>query len=154
GEIPMYNVEGVSPAFGGTVAAPIWHDYMLQVVQGLPAIGFPTPPPPKSGKVPSVVGMRYGGAAKLLVQANFTPVRQDVPSDQPKGTVVAQSPAAGTSATLGAAVTLSVSNGLPAKTAVPNVVGMTQADAENALQQAGFAVTVVGVATSDKKQDG
>ena len=32
--------------FGGTLAAPIWHDYMLRVMAGMPAEGFPAPPPP------------------------------------------------------------------------------------------------------------
>src|SRR5438552_8060269 len=127
----MYNVEGVSPAFGGTVAAPIWHDYMLQVVQGLPALGFPAPPPPQSGKIPTVVGMKYGAATKVLAQANFTAIRKDVPSDQPKGTVVAQTPAGGSSAELGTGVNLSVSTGVPTKTAVPDVVGMSRSDAEH-----------------------
>jgi penicillin-binding protein 1A len=155
GEIPMYNVEGVSPAFGGTVAAPIWHDYMLQLVQNLPALNFPPPPPEKSGQVPNVVGMLWAKASKTLAQANFTPIRKNVPSPQPKGTVVAQTPRAGAKAVLGTGVTLSVSTGQPAKgLKVPNVVGMTQHDAQRTLQKAGFVVSVVEVATTDPKQDG
>jgi len=154
GEIPMYNVEGVSPAFGGTVAAPIWHDFMAQVVQNLPPVDFPPPPPTPTGKVPNVVGRLYGGAVNALTQADFTAIRKDVPSPQPAGTVIAQSPPAGTKAPLGTAITLSVSTGAPAQSTVPDVVGMTEADAQAALQQAGFAVSVVDVTTTDKRKDG
>jgi beta-lactam-binding protein with PASTA domain len=150
----MYNVEGVSPAFGGTVAAPIWHDFMAQVVQNLPPVDFPPPPPTPTGKVPNVVGRLYGGAINALTQADFTAIRKDVPSPQPAGTVIAQSPPAGTKAPLGTAITLSVSTGAPAQSTVPDVVGMTEADAQAALQQAGFAVSVVDVTTTDKRKDG
>ena len=154
GEVPMGTVEGVYPAFGGAVAAPIWHDYMAQVVAGLPAIDFPTPPPVQSGKVPNVVGLLFGGAQNLLSKADFTAIRKDVPSPQPVGTVVAQSPPAGSKAPLGTGVTLSVSTGAAANITVPDVVGMTEADAQAALGQAGFVVSVVDVTTTDKKKDG
>ena len=68
-----------------------------------------------------------------------------------------QTPAAGTTVPQGTPVTISVSSGAetpaspgptptsPGATAVPNVVGMTQADALAALQEAGFtAVTTTG----------
>jgi penicillin-binding protein 1A len=154
GEIPMGTVEGVYPAYGGAVAAPIWHDFMAQVVENLPAIEFPTPPPVESGKVPNVVGLRFGGAANLLERANFTAIRKDVPSPQPPGTVIAQTPPAGTKAPLGTGVTLSVSTGAPAQIAVPDVVGMTQADAQTTLEQYGFVVSIVPVSTPSKQQDG
>ncbi len=32
--ISMYDVNGLGPGFGGTLAAPIWHDYMSQASQG------------------------------------------------------------------------------------------------------------------------
>lgn len=43
GEIPMTSVEGVSPVFGGTIPAEIWHDFMAVAVAGQPVEGFPTP---------------------------------------------------------------------------------------------------------------
>ena len=154
GEISMYNVEGFAEMFGGDIPAEIWHDFMSQVVQGLPATGFPAPPVQKNGVVPKVVGLDQAAAEQLLQKANFTAVPKDVPSSQPKGTVVGQSPSAGSHAVLGSAVTISVSTGQAKKVAVPNVIGMTQAAATSALQQAGFNVNVVQVPTSDRKQDG
>ena len=50
---PMPNYWGTS-VFGGTIAAPIWKAYMLQVLQGMPARQFP---PAALGQVPNVVGM-------------------------------------------------------------------------------------------------
>ena len=104
--------------------------------------------------MPKVVGMDLATAQKTLSQANFTAVPTNVPSLQPAGTVVGQSPSAGSHAILGSAVALSVSTGHATKSAVPNVIGMSQADATAALQRAGFKVNVVDVPTSDRKQNG
>jgi membrane peptidoglycan carboxypeptidase len=154
GEISMYNVEGFSEMFGGDIPAEIWHDFMSDVVSGLPALDFPPPPPPENGPVPKVVGLMLNAATKALADANFTADPTDVPSSEPKGTVVAQSPSAGTHAVLGSAVHISVSTGHAAKKVVPNVIGMSEADAQAALEAAGFKVNVVEIPTSDKKQDG
>ena len=43
GEIPMESVEGVSPVFGGTIPAAIWHDFMEEAMAGKEAIEFPDP---------------------------------------------------------------------------------------------------------------
>jgi len=40
GEIAMPNVPGYGTGFGGTLAAPIWHDYMLAATRGMPPKGF------------------------------------------------------------------------------------------------------------------
>jgi serine/threonine-protein kinase len=47
-----------------------------------------------------------------------------------------------------------VSTGAPAQIAVPDVVGMTQADAQTTLEQYGFVVSIVPVNTPSKEQDG
>ena len=109
--------------FGGTLAAPIWHDYMLRVMAGMPAESFPAPPAPQSGTVPDVVGQRSEHAQNVLAKANFTPLVEVVDSADPKGTVVAQTPAGGTSLQLGGLVTIQVSSGVPSKVKVPDVVG-------------------------------
>jgi penicillin-binding protein 1A len=46
GEVPMPNVPGYGPGFGGTLAAPIWHDFMLFAMRNEPPLGFPPPPIP------------------------------------------------------------------------------------------------------------
>ncbi|MFI5054591.1 MAG: penicillin-binding transpeptidase domain-containing protein, partial [Acidimicrobiia bacterium] len=140
--------------FGGTLAAPIWHDYMSRIMVGLPAESFPAPPPPQFGSIPDVVGMKAQHAQDLLVKANFTPKIVTVGSALPAGTVIVETPAGGTSAQLGALVTLQVSSGVPSVVKVPDVVGLSQADASTALQAAGFVVVVVEQHVSDPQSVG
>src|SRR5438105_7165482 len=40
-EIPMYNVEGYSSVFGGSLPARIWHDFMYEATRNLPVAYFP-----------------------------------------------------------------------------------------------------------------
>jgi penicillin-binding protein 1A len=43
-EVPMPDVPGYGEGFGGTLAAPIWHDFMLVATRGMPVREFPSPP--------------------------------------------------------------------------------------------------------------
>jgi membrane peptidoglycan carboxypeptidase len=147
------SLAGFHP-FGGTLAAPIWADYMSKAVAGLPAKSFPPAPGPPSGKVPDVVGMKQADAEQTLLDATFTPNVVKEASTEPEGTVFAQEPKGGATATLGSRVTIHVSNGKAPTAVVPNVVGMTQADAEAAIKGAGFAVKVVEEAVCEPTQDG
>ena len=135
--------------FGGTLAAPIWHDYMLRVMAGMPAESFPGPPAPQYGSVPDVVGLKSVSAQNVLAAANFTPLVETVDSAEPKGIVIAQTPGGGASAELGSLVTIQVSSGVPAKVKMPDVTGMSRADAKSALEAAGFVVEVVEKHVSD-----
>ena len=92
-------------------------------------------------KVPDVVGLTSADAQKALQGAGLKVVLAQSSSDTvPKGAVIAQLPAAGDSVAPGTTVGLVVSTGPPtaAKVAVPNVVGMTLVDAQQALTDAGF----------------
>ena len=136
--------------FGGTVSAPIWHAYMLSVMAGMPPLGFPAPPlvtttpsPPASKPVPDVVGKPLAAATSILSQAGFGASVTMVSDAAPKGTVVAQSPAAGADGFPGSSVVLSVSTGVVRSVKVPDVVGMDQDAAIAALQQLGFLVGVI-----------
>jgi membrane peptidoglycan carboxypeptidase len=100
-------------AYGGTVAAPVWHDFMLVAMRGLPAMPLPGVPAPEPARVPDVVGLAEADAAAILTDSFFTPVAQPVPSAQPAGLVVGQSPAGGTTAIAGGVVTIEVSTGVP-----------------------------------------
>ena len=44
----MYDVNGLGPGFGGTLSAPIWHDFMVQASNGYCG-DFPTPTTPFTG---------------------------------------------------------------------------------------------------------
>jgi penicillin-binding protein 1A len=129
--------------FGGTLAAPIWHDYMERVMAGMPAESFPAPPAPRYGPIPDVVGSRSAHAQNALAKANFTPKVELVPSAEAQGIVLAQTPKGGASAELGSLVTIQVSSGVPAKVKIPDVVGMSRTDARAALEVSGFVVEVV-----------
>ncbi len=73
---------------------------VLQVAKGNSAVS-----------VPSVTGQSQQQAASTLQQAGFKATTAQVPSSQPKGTVVAQSPASGQKIPQGSTVRLNVSKG-------------------------------------------
>jgi membrane peptidoglycan carboxypeptidase len=140
--------------FGGTVAAPIWRTYMARAMAGLPAISFPEPPAPPTGTVPDVVGLNKPGASLKLGEAGFRVAVEVVDSIEERGTVVAQTPAGGTTTYLGTIVTIQVSSGVPATVEVPSVVGKSLSTATSALEQAGFVVKVVEKETGNPDQVG
>jgi serine/threonine-protein kinase len=93
--------------------------------------------------VPSVVGIPGDDAIDRLAAEGFHGVRVTVANgDYPPGFVVAQSPCAGCLATGGSNVTLQVANGR-APVSVPNVLGLDEEAARQALDDAGFAVRSV-----------
>jgi penicillin-binding protein 1A len=42
-ELPMNDVEGYAPVYGGTIPALIWHDFMSQALANAPVLNFPAP---------------------------------------------------------------------------------------------------------------
>ncbi|HEX6230991.1 MAG TPA: transglycosylase domain-containing protein [Actinomycetota bacterium] len=153
GHIPMNTYYGDS-VFGGTVAAPIWHDFMVRAMQGYPIEGFEQPPSPESGRVPDVIGMRSAEAQSVLVEANFTPLVEKVDSFEPVNTVIAQAPGGGARLTLGGAVAISVSNGKGEPVVVPRVNGLAEAEAVKVLEKAGLVAAIERVRVDDPKLDG
>ncbi|HSC50930.1 MAG TPA: Stk1 family PASTA domain-containing Ser/Thr kinase, partial [Gaiellaceae bacterium] len=94
---------------------------------------------PAEVDIPNVVGIPYDQAAATLQQQGFGVKRTDVDSEQPKDTVVSQSPSS--RAPSGATITLNVSKG-PKMSTVPDVTSQDQASARSTLQSAGFTVQV------------
>src|SRR5213082_1205764 len=103
--------------------------------------------PPPTVPVPNVVGQTQAAAASAINGAGLTrgAVTQQSSSTVASGSVISESPAAGTSVASGAAVSLVVSSGAPAPTpvAVPNVVGETEAAATSAINAAALTVGAV-----------
>ena len=139
----------------------------LNVSQGAPAATTTTtataPAPTTTtttaaatAKVPNVVGRSQSTAVRRLRAAGFHVRTVYVPSTQPRGTVVAQRPAPGTSLRRDSRVRINVSNGPNAKPAkaVPDVSGEDEATARSDLEAAGFRVTVVDQPTTDENEDG
>jgi eukaryotic-like serine/threonine-protein kinase len=105
--------------------------------------------------VPDTVGQARAAAEAALDTANLTvgTVTQQVSSAQAPGTVLSQSPAAGTSVGVGGKVNLVVAQA-PKEAAVPLVVGQNQTQAAAALGGAGFTPKLVTTPTSDPTQVG
>jgi serine/threonine-protein kinase len=92
--------------------------------------------------VPTVVGETEADATKDLKKAGFDVTTVKAPdATAAKGTVTAQTPAGATQAPKSSAVTITVSTG-PEQVTVPNVVGMSQADAVAAIQALGLVESV------------
>lgn len=89
--------------------------------------------------VPNVVGLLYKDAAARLTAAGFTTsIGESIHhATAPKNSVLGQTPAPGVKSQKGNEVTLDVSLGARRGT-VPNVVGMSRADAVKAIEAAGF----------------
>jgi eukaryotic-like serine/threonine-protein kinase len=92
--------------------------------------------------LPVLVGQSQDAAQQLAQQLGFqvNPVT-DTHSDQPAGTITAQSPRPGGPITPGEVVTIHVSAG-PQLVDIPNVDGLEEQQAVSLLMQAGFKVNI------------
>jgi beta-lactam-binding protein with PASTA domain len=108
---------------------------------------------PKPILVPDVRGDSYDSAASQLQALGFAVAKREADSDQPEGTVIDQSPAAGSSAPSRSTVTLTVSKG-PQTTGVPGVEGTDEQTAKSQLESSGFKVKVTKEDTTDESLDG
>jgi serine/threonine-protein kinase len=105
---------------------------------------FPSGVVPGHAKVPNVTGLLFTDAAQRLGAVGFKAEHGESRYHEasPKETVLEQSPVAGTHDVEGTTVTLVTSAG-PQLVAVPGIVGMTQTDAQAALEGAGFELGAV-----------
>lgn len=106
----------------------------------------PTKEPTAQEEVPNVVGMTQADAERMITGYGFTlgKTTEEESSTFEAGTVISQSRVAGKMADLGLAIDIVVSKGVdkPAvEVAVPDLTGMTQTQAEEAL----FALKLVPV---------
>jgi serine/threonine-protein kinase len=102
---------------------------------------------PEQVGVPPVVGLTQSAAIAAVQDAQLKVKVKPKPSDQPAGQVIGSNPPEGSMVDVGSSVTLFVSTG---EVAVPDVVNMTQSDAEATLRDRGFnpvAVPVTGGGT-------
>jgi beta-lactam-binding protein with PASTA domain len=97
---------------------------------------------PKKHTVPAVVGQTSAKAAQALHKQGFeVNIVSRVDASVARDRVISQDPAGGDRAREGSTVTLTVSGG-PGQVGVPPVQGLSQADAEQKLQQAGLKTRV------------
>ncbi len=118
-ERPMLNVHG-RRGFGGTLAAPIWADFMRAALAGRPALDFESAPrptytftqAPPQVDVPNLVGMTLAEARAALEESDLNLAVVEVFHDSVSaGTIISQNPAAGGTVTSGGTVTVRVSKG-------------------------------------------
>lgn len=98
--------------------------------------------------VPDVEKMKEQEAINALLAAGLKPgTVKKTNSPEAAGEVLAQHPKAGTTVDPGTEINLTISNG---KTGVPDVMGMTQAEAEANLMNAGFKYVVQETEAQDR----
>ena len=102
---------------------------------------FPSGVIPRDIRVPNVTGLAFDDAVRRLAERGLQGVKGEerFHAASPKGTVLEQAPAAGSTDVEGATITLTLSAGQQSAK-VPSVNGQSRADAERALQEAGFDV--------------
>jgi beta-lactam-binding protein with PASTA domain len=98
--------------------------------------------------VPAVVRMKVATAKKALQRRGLTAETTGVPASKNPGTVLAQSPSAGTHVSRGSIVALRVSQG---RVRVPNVVGLSRSSATAAVQKAGLVAKTALVSSPKRK---
>jgi eukaryotic-like serine/threonine-protein kinase len=110
------------------------------------------PTPAEAVRVPDVVGEREDDAVETLEDAGFeVDIERDFNPDERPGFVFEQDPQAGDEVDANSTVTITVSRGEEPE-AVPGVVGMTQAEAEAAIVDAGFQVGQVTPRESEEEE--
>jgi eukaryotic-like serine/threonine-protein kinase len=96
--------------------------------------------PPEAFGVPDVVGTNVEQAQRNIAVAHLTAQVQEVDSAVQRGQVLKQNPAGGTTVKAGSTVTLTVSRGNQAQ--MPNLRGLTSAQALATLQKLGWTGTL------------
>jgi beta-lactam-binding protein with PASTA domain len=122
---------------------------LLLVVGGLIAWWLLTRGDDKT-TVPNVIGLREQVAETRIHDADLKALTERGFSDRPPGIVFKQKPGAGTQLDEGQTVTITISSG-PARSAVPEVVGLREEEAVSRLQDAGFKPKVNRVASTKPK---
>ena len=135
--VPAGSVLSQSPAAGTQVATG--SAVALVVASNLPQV-----------VVPDVVGLPQGAATSAITDANLEigAITTASSTTVPAGSVISQSPAAGTQVTIGSTVTLVESSGPPEAGLVPSVVGLTQAAATTVIAAANLTVGTIAIAPS------
>src|SRR6266511_1694855 len=94
---------------------------------------------PEQVAVPNVISQEVGTATRLLEDKGFDVDIKPVPSTAPRDTVTEQDPIPGEKVDEGSTVILTISAG-PASVAIPDVQGLSEADATKRLEGLGLRV--------------
>ena len=157
--------QSYSRAFGGTLAAPIWKQFMQYVTADLPIEDFPDDPEGTNSyfqipvtEVPDVRGLSQSAARTAILHAGLNPVIIQVASSQEVGTFLGQSPSPGAEVRQGGSVTVRYSSGEPAE--MPDWIGVKTTSIETRINnfnsRTGLNVTfrIIERATSNSSEIG
>ena len=143
-----FKVEQITGPGGAVVSGGINGQTNLFAVTGKLRAPLPPPPPP-SAVVPGIAGLLLADGLNTVVAAGFNigPITLASSAGVAAGRIISQSPAAGGSLTLPAAVSVTVSTGA-GSISVPNVVNLGQSAATAAITGAGLVVGTVTTGSS------
>ena len=131
------NTQSIRRAYGGSVAGPVYNDFMTWLIEteSLPEETFPEGPEGTSAffrtpktEVPDVSGKSEKDAKDLIYKAGLRANIVRVASLEPESTFLGQSPRGGAEVTQGGVVTVRYSSGIP-----PNLIdlrGLSLAEVE------------------------
>ena len=156
-QIPMEPPTTDIRVTGGTYPAQIWREIMIAAHEGIDAVALPPPPPsappptepPRldSVEIPDLVGRAWDAEQLTAELGELTLAVAAVGVETvefTEGTIMGQAPAAGSLHRGGITVTVevAVAPDVPSALAMPEVVGLNEAEARGVLAAAGLGVEV------------
>lgn len=136
------NGERYSRVFGGSVPAPIWADFMEGMLENTPEEDFPVDPPGMSRflrvpftTVPLVVGLELEEAEEAIRAELLNPLITETVSLEPAGTIIRQDAIPGEEIPQGAEIGIWISTGPPDPVALPDLRGLSFADAQAQIEE-------------------
>ena len=127
-------------AFGGTLAAPIWNQFMTIATKDLPPDDFPEDPEGTSiyRVTPNTTVPKREGSTKSMTEALYAlglkGVTTEIPSTLPKGQFISMTPGPGSTVKEGTTVVIVVSSGIPPESDMIDLRGLTPEEASGALR--------------------
>jgi serine/threonine-protein kinase len=108
---------------------------------------------PELVAVPDVIGRSRDSAEDALAAEGFDVIVEEQEAEEPEDEVIGQTPEAGSRIEKGESVTITVSTGQP-QVDVPNVIGLSAADASRMITAEGLRVAQRERTVTDESQDG
>jgi membrane peptidoglycan carboxypeptidase len=127
-------------AFGGSLAAPVWNQFMTFATRNLPPIDFPEDPEGTNiyRLTPDTTVPRRDGSTLAMMDALYAlglrGVTQEIPSTLPKGAFISMTPGPGATVREGTQVLIKVSSGVPPESDMIDLLGLTPVEASDMLR--------------------
>ncbi len=138
-------------AYGGTLAAPIWNQFMTYATANMPVVDFPEDPPGtnvyRQTPYATVPPVRPSTTEMIdaLYAVGLAGEVTEVPSTLPQGTLIGIIPGPGIKLRQGSTVTVEVSSGIAPEIAMVDLRGLTRSEASDTLRTfrdfVGFDIT-------------